>query len=69
MDIGFGTWNVKSLYWSGSRKEVSRETGKRKLDLVGVKKLDGTRAALNQLTIIHSNVEMGMLITTVGQAF
>jgi hypothetical protein len=31
-----GTWNVKSLYRSGSFKMVARELGKYKLDLVGV---------------------------------
>jgi exonuclease III len=32
----FGTWNVRSLYRSGSLKTVVRELGKYKLDLVGV---------------------------------
>jgi exonuclease III len=32
----FGTWNVRSLYRSGSLKTVARELGKYKLDLVGV---------------------------------
>jgi hypothetical protein len=36
MDMRFGTWNVRSLYRSGSLKTVSRELAKCKLDLVGV---------------------------------
>jgi hypothetical protein len=64
MDMRFGTWNVKSLYRSGSLKAVSREVGKYKLDLWEYRKSDGTRVALNQQTIIHSSMEMGMLITT-----
>jgi hypothetical protein len=36
MDFRFGTWNVRSLYRSGSLKTVAMELGKYKLDLVGV---------------------------------
>jgi hypothetical protein len=36
MDMRFGTWNVRSLYRSGSLKTVSGELTKYKLDLVGV---------------------------------
>jgi exonuclease III len=36
MDMSFGTWNVRSLYRSGSLKTVARESGKYKLDIVGV---------------------------------
>jgi exonuclease III len=32
----FGTWNVKSLYRSGSLMTVARELARYKLDLVGV---------------------------------
>jgi exonuclease III len=39
MDMRFGTWNVKSLYRSGSLKMVARELGKYKLDLVGVQEI------------------------------
>jgi exonuclease III len=35
----FGTWNVRSLYRSGSLKTVARELGKYKLDLVGVQEV------------------------------
>jgi exonuclease III len=35
----FGTWNVRSLYRSGSFKTVERELGKYKLDLVGVQEV------------------------------
>jgi hypothetical protein len=37
MNMRFGTWNVRSLYRSGSLKTVTRELGEYKLeDLVGV---------------------------------
>jgi exonuclease III len=39
MDMRFGTWNVRSLYRSGSLKTVARELGKYKLDLVGVQEV------------------------------
>jgi hypothetical protein len=61
MDVRFGTWNVKSLYRSGSLKMVARELGKYKLDLVGVQVRWG-RAALNRQRIIHSPMEQGMKI-------
>jgi hypothetical protein len=39
MDMRFGTWNVRSLYRSGSLKTVARVLGKYKLDLVGVQEV------------------------------
>jgi hypothetical protein len=39
MDMGFGTWNVRSLDRTGSLKTVSGELAKYKLDLVGVKEV------------------------------
>jgi exonuclease III len=39
MDMSFGTWNVRSLYGSGSLKTVSGELAKYKLDLVGVQEV------------------------------
>jgi exonuclease III len=39
MDMRFSTWNVRSLYRSGSLKTVAREIGKYKLDLVGVQEV------------------------------
>jgi hypothetical protein len=38
-DMRFGTWNVRSLYTSGSLKMVARELGKYKLHLVGVQEV------------------------------
>jgi exonuclease III len=38
MDMRFGTWNVRSLYRSGSFKTVTRELGSM-LDLVGVQEV------------------------------
>jgi exonuclease III len=39
MDMRFGTWNIRSLYRSGSLKTVARELGKYKLDLLGVQEV------------------------------
>jgi hypothetical protein len=39
MDTRFGTWNVRSLYRSGSLKTVARELGKYKLHLAGVQEI------------------------------
>jgi exonuclease III len=39
MDMRFGTWNVRSLYRSGSLKTVARELEKYKLDFVGVQEV------------------------------
>jgi hypothetical protein len=39
MDMRFGTWNVRSLYRSGSLKTVSGELAKYKLDLVGLQEV------------------------------
>jgi hypothetical protein len=36
MDMRFGLWNVRSLYWEDSLLTVSRELSKYKLDLVGM---------------------------------
>jgi hypothetical protein len=36
MDMRFGTWNVRSLHRTGALKTVARESGKYRLDLVGV---------------------------------
>jgi hypothetical protein len=39
MDMRFGTWNVRSIYRSGSLKTEARELGKYKFDLVGVQEV------------------------------
>jgi exonuclease III len=39
MDMRFGTWNVRSLYRSGSLKTVAREIEKYKLDLLSVQEV------------------------------
>jgi hypothetical protein len=36
MDTSFGTWNIRSLYSTGSPMKVSQELSKCELDLVGV---------------------------------
>jgi exonuclease III len=37
--MSFGTWNVRSMYKSGSLTTVARELAKYKLDLVGVQEV------------------------------
>ncbi|PNF30214.1 hypothetical protein B7P43_G02597 [Cryptotermes secundus] len=39
MNMRFGTWNVRSLYWAGSLRAVSEEILKYKLDLAGVQEV------------------------------
>jgi exonuclease III len=48
MDMRFGTWNVRSLYRSGSFKKVARELGKYKLDLVGVQEVRWDKGGTEQ---------------------
>jgi exonuclease III len=53
MDIRFVTWNVRSLYRTGSLKTVARKLGKYKLDLVGVQEVRWEKEALKGQRIIH----------------
>jgi len=39
MDMSFGTWDVRSLYRSGSLKTVASELAECKLDLVAVQEV------------------------------
>jgi exonuclease III len=39
MGMRFGTWNIRSLYRTGSLKMAARELEKFKLDLVGVQEI------------------------------
>jgi exonuclease III len=39
MDMRFGTWNVRSLYRSGSLKAGTMQLQRYKLDLVGVQEV------------------------------
>jgi mRNA deadenylase 3'-5' endonuclease subunit Ccr4 len=36
MDMNFGTWNMRSLNWSGTLKTVDRELGTFRSDVLGV---------------------------------
>jgi hypothetical protein len=49
MDMGFGTWNVRTMYRAGSLMTAEEEIPKYKLDLVGVQEVrwdrGGTEAA------------------------
>jgi hypothetical protein len=53
MDMRFGTWNVKSLYWEGSMVTALKELSKYKLDLVGVQEVNGMAVAPNQKENTH----------------
>jgi len=44
-DILLGTWNVRSLYRAGSLTAAAREFARYKLDLVGCRRLGGTKGA------------------------
>jgi exonuclease III len=44
MDMRFGTWNVRSLYRSGSLKTVSGKLAKCKLDSLGVQEVRWDKA-------------------------
>ena len=51
----FGTWNVGSLYRSGSLTAATRELARYKLDLVGVQKFRwGRRGAVSARVYIFS---------------
>jgi exonuclease III len=39
MDMRFGTWNVRSMYRTGSLRVVGEEISKYRLDLVGVQEV------------------------------
>jgi len=45
-DMGFCAWNVRSPYKSGSLTTAARELARCKLDLVGFRRLDGTKGAI-----------------------
>jgi hypothetical protein len=62
MNMKFGTWNVRSLYRSGSLKTVSGELAKYKLDFEGVQVVRWDKGGTDQQAIIPSSMEMGMLI-------
>ena len=44
-DMRFGTWNVRKLDRSGSLTTAARELARYKLNLVGYRKLGGTKGA------------------------
>jgi hypothetical protein len=56
----FGTWNVRSLYRSGSLKTVARELGKSKLDLVGVKGIRWDKGGTERAEDYTSSMERVM---------
>jgi hypothetical protein len=61
MDIRFGTWNVSSLYMSGSLKIISRELPEYKLHLVEVQDVrwDKGGAEPADYTFFHRNGNAG----------
>ena len=44
-DILLGMWNVRSLYRAGSLTAAARELARYKSDLVGCRRLGGTKGA------------------------
>jgi hypothetical protein len=57
MDMRFGTWNVRSLYRTGSLMTAAKEISKYKLDLVGVQ-VRWDRDAPNQQENVRFSMEM-----------
>jgi exonuclease III len=57
----FGTWNVRSMYRSGSLRVVGEDISKYKLDLVGVQEVRW-EVALNEQANIHFSMEKEMKI-------
>ena len=51
-DVRFGTWNVVSLYRSGSITAAAREIARCKLDLVGMKEVKKDKEGTVTLEII-----------------
>jgi hypothetical protein len=70
VEMRFGTWNVWSLYNTGSLKSVASELAQCDFDLVVVRKVrcDARVVASHQM-VIHFSMEMGMLIVTCKSAF
>jgi exonuclease III len=63
MDMRFGTWNIRSLYRTGSLETVARELVKCKLDLVGVQEVrwekGGTERAENYTFFCGEGNQLG----------
>jgi exonuclease III len=66
MDMKLGTWNVRSLYWSGSLVTVSKKLSKYRMDLVGVQEVrweDGGTEPAVEYTFLYGkgneNHELG----------
>jgi exonuclease III len=66
MDMGFSTWNVRSLYRAGSLRVVAEEISKYELDLVGVQEVrwnGGGTELVNEYTFFYGkgneNYELG----------
>jgi len=53
----FGTWNVISLYTSGSFTTAARELARYKLDLVGVQKVRWDKGGKEEQGIIFFSME------------
>jgi hypothetical protein len=51
MDVRFETWNVGSVYRTGSLKSVASKLAKHKLELVAVQ--GGMKVVVSQQMIIH----------------
>jgi hypothetical protein len=48
MNIRFGTWNIRSLCWTGLLKMVAREVRKCKLNIVGVQEVRWEKSGTEQ---------------------
>jgi exonuclease III len=61
--MGFGTWNVRSLYRAGAIKSVVEELEKFKLDLVGIQEVRWEGEGYQTADNYTFSIEKGMLIT------
>jgi hypothetical protein len=66
---GFGTWNVRSLYRSGSFMTVARELARYKLYLVGVQEVRWDKGGTVRAGIILLYMEKEMKVTNWEQDF
>jgi exonuclease III len=77
MDMGFGTWNVRSLYRAGSLMTVLRELARYKLDLVGVQEFrwegSSTTEPVGEYTFCYGkgseNHELGIGFFVIRESF
>jgi hypothetical protein len=69
MDMRFGTWNVRSLYRSGSLMTIEKEISKYKLHLVGLQEVRWDRSGTKPAGKYIFSMESGKGIINYIQVF